>query len=224
MPNTKSRYKQDPGHVKHLRVRRGRYLVQVAVPKALRGSYKSKNVERYIGDAKGKRELEEKAGAAVADIKREFARQAAPLTVGEIRAEAEAELRRAYDKLAATFADAHGTLPDLASAIAFDLSSPVAAEVNPNSLLGGATTSEYAEKLIRRAGAAPTEETVAALSGALLRAQAVASHANARRPACAAAHRRIAATAERRRHLDIGRDETVHQPTPRRQSAWPAAT
>ncbi len=160
--------------MKYLRQRRGRWFVQVAVPKDLRERFGKPNVEKYLGTS-SLPEAKRLRHAAVAEIFAAFdrAREGGPLKPEEVKTEAEAELRRAYHALAADFLDAHGRLPALARMMEEDLSAPVLAAINENPLLG-TTTAAYAGDLIRRTGAEPTEESVAALSEEILRAQSAA--------------------------------------------------
>ena len=55
----------------HLRCRRGRYLVQVRVPRDLSHAYKAQFVERYLRTS-DKGEAKERASAVVAGIAAEF--------------------------------------------------------------------------------------------------------------------------------------------------------
>jgi integrase len=162
LPNLNGRY---------LRQRRSRWLVQVAVPTDLRDHFGKANIETYLRTS-DRREAERRAHSAVAEILDRFerARAGQPL---QIRSAAEAELRRAYDRLTADFLESHSKLPEIAKAMAEDLSDPLLAALNDNPLLGESTV-EYARKMIRRAGAEPTEATVTSLSEAILRAQAAA--------------------------------------------------
>ena len=162
------------GDTKYLRQRRGRWLVQVAVPKDLRERFGQSNVERYLRTS-SLSEAKRLRHAAVAEIFAAFERacEGGPLKPEEIKTEAEVELRRAYDALAADFLDAHGRLPEFAHMVEGDLSLPFLPALNENPFLG-MTTTDYAENLIRRTGAEPTEESVTALSEAILRAQSAA--------------------------------------------------
>jgi integrase len=167
------RYKGS-GHVPYLRQRRGRYFVQVPVPKALRGRFGKANVERYLGTS-SLAEAKQLSHAAVADILASFerARIGGPIRSEELQAQAEVELRRAYDALAADFLDAHGRLPNLAEEIAEDADDLISASFQSNRLLGKPTV-DYAEELLDRLGAEKNEESVAALTQAILKAQAAA--------------------------------------------------
>ncbi|MEE8204390.1 MAG: DUF6538 domain-containing protein, partial [Alphaproteobacteria bacterium] len=109
--------------MKYLRQRRGRWLVQVAVPKDLRERFGKPNVERYLGTS-SLPEAKRLRHAAVAEIFATFerAREGGPLRPEEVKTEAEAELRRAYDALATDFLEAHGKLPELAGMMEEDLS------------------------------------------------------------------------------------------------------
>jgi integrase len=156
----------------YLRQRRGRYLVQMAVPARLRSIFGKANLEKYLGTSDAM-EARRKAPAAVAELQERIARQGAPLDQREIRGLTEAELHRAYDSLAADFVNQHGELPTLANRTALDIEYPIMTEVNENPLLGE-RTAEYASGLIRRQGAEPTEESVRELSMAILKAQAAA--------------------------------------------------
>ena len=158
----------------YLRKRRGRWLVQLAVPKPLRGHFGKANVERYLGTS-SLPEAKRLKHAAVAEILASFdrAREGGPLTAAELQSQAEIELRRAYDTLAADFLDAHGRLPDLAREVGEDAADLIGASFQTNRLLGKPTT-EYAEEVLDRIGAEKSEESVAALSQAILKAHAAA--------------------------------------------------
>jgi len=96
---------------RYLRQRRGRYLVQVAVPSDLRDRFGRANVERYLGTA-ALPEAKRLRHPIVAEILASFgrAREGGPIRPDELKAQAEAELRRAYDALAADFLDSRGRL------------------------------------------------------------------------------------------------------------------
>ena len=90
----------------------------MAVPKDLCERFAKHNVARYLGtsslpDAKRLRH------AAVAEIFATFerTREGGPLRPEEVKteAEAEAELRRAYDARAVDFLEVHGKLPEFVS-------------------------------------------------------------------------------------------------------------
>lgn len=160
--------------MKYLRQRRGRWLVQMAVPNDLRDRYGKANIEKYLGtsslpDAKRVRH------AAVAEILASFerAREGGPIRYGELKSQAETELRRAYGSLAADFLNTHGKLPDLAREVAEDSEDLVSASFQTNRLLGLPTT-EYAEEVLDKIGAEKTENSIAELSRAILKAQAAA--------------------------------------------------
>jgi integrase len=144
------------------------------VPQDVRHRFGKANIESYLGTA-SLPEAKRLRHAAVAEILASFerAREGGPIRFGELKATAEAELRRAYDALAADFLDAHGRLPDLAREVAEDASDLVGASYETNRLLGKPTT-EYAEEVLDRIGAEKTEESVAGLSQAILKAQAAA--------------------------------------------------
>jgi hypothetical protein len=91
-----------------------------------------------------------------------------------LKAQAEAELRRAYDALAADFLDAHGRLPQLAEEVAEDAADFISASWQGNRLLGK-PTADYAEEALKRLGADRSEESVAALTEAILKAQGAAT-------------------------------------------------
>ena len=158
----------------YLRKRRGRYLVQVAVPLDLREQFGKANVETYLRTS-SEAEAKRLRHAAVAEILASFdrAREGGPLTAAELQAQAEIELRRAYDALAADFLDAHGRLPDLAREVAEDAADLISASWQGNRLVGKPTT-EYAQEVLDRIGAEKSEESVAALSQVVLRAHAAA--------------------------------------------------
>ena len=160
--------------MRYLRKRRGRWLVQVAVPKDLRDRFGKANVERYLGTS-SEADAKRLRHAAVADIFASFERASdgGPIRPDELKSQAEAELRRAYDTLAADFLDTHDRLPDLAREVAEDASDLIGASFETNRLLGKPTT-EYAEEVLDRIGAEKSEESVAALTQAILKAQAAA--------------------------------------------------
>ncbi len=160
--------------MRYLRKRRGRWLVQVAVPKDLRDRFGKANVECYLGTS-SEAEAKRLKHAAVADILASFERASdgGPIRPDELKSQAEAELRRAYDALAADFLNAHGRLPGLAREVAEDASDLIGASFDTNRLLGKPTT-EYAEEVLDRIGAEKSEESVAALTQAVLKAQAAA--------------------------------------------------
>ena len=106
---------------RYLRKRRGRWLVQLAVPSDLRYRYGKANVELYLGtssEAEAKRLRHAVVAEKLAAFER--AREGGPLRPNELKSQAEIELRRAYDALAADFLDAHGRLPDLAREVGED--------------------------------------------------------------------------------------------------------
>ncbi len=144
------------GDMKYLRQRRGRWLVQVAVPKDLHGLFGKANIEKYLGTS-SLPEAKRLRHAAVAEILTTFerAREGGPLKPEEVKVQAEVELRRVYDALAADFLDAHGRLPEFAHMVEGDLSLPFLPALNENPFLG-MTTTDYAENLILRTGAEPT--------------------------------------------------------------------
>ena len=152
MPRTSwpSEYKGS-GHIPYLRSRRKRYYVQVPVPKPLQGRF-GRTVESYLrtGDPAT---AKVKAPAAVAEILASFerAREGGPIRSNELKSQAEAELRRAYDALAAEFLETHGRLPDLAREVAEDASDPIGAAYQTNRLLGK-TTTDHAEEILDRIG------------------------------------------------------------------------
>ena len=160
--------------MRYLRKRRGRWLVQVAVPKDLRDRFGKANIERYLGTS-SEAEAKRLKHAAVADILASFERASdgGPIRPDELKSQAEAELRRAYDTLAADFLDTHDRLPDLAREVAEDAADLIGASFETNRFLGKPTT-EYAEEVIDRIGAEKSEASVAALSQAILKAQAAA--------------------------------------------------
>lgn len=174
MPRTSwpSTYKSN-GHIPYLRNRRGRWLVQVPVPKSLQSRF-GKTRETYLRT--GDRTVAKiKAPAAVAEILASFerARNGGTLTSEEMKSLAEAEMRRTYDALASDFLDSHGNLTKLASEVAEDASDLLTASWQPNRLLGKATT-DYAEEILDRIGAEKTEQSIAAMTEAILKAQAAA--------------------------------------------------
>jgi hypothetical protein len=163
------------GDTKYLRERRGRWLVQVAIPHDLRDRYGKANVERYLGTAslpEAKRLRHAKVAEILASFER--AREGGPIRPDELKAQAEAELRRAYDALAADFLDAHGRLPQLAEEVAEDAADFISASWQGNRLLGK-PTADYAEEVLKRLGADRSEESVAALTEAILKAQGAAT-------------------------------------------------
>jgi integrase len=162
------------GDTKYLRERRGRWLVQVAVPNDLRAKIGRANIERYLGTAslpEAKRLRHAKVAEILASFER--AREGGPIRPDELKAQAEAELRRAYDALAADFLDSHGRLPQLAEEVAEDAASFISAAFQGNRLLGK-PTAEHAEAVLKRLGADQSEESVAALTEAILKAQGAA--------------------------------------------------
>ena len=175
MPRTSwpSTYKRN-GHKPYLRQRRGRWFVQVPVPKDLRGRFGKANIEQYLGTS-SEAEAKRLSYGVVAEILASFerARQGGSIRPDELRATDESELLRAYDALAADFLDAHGRLPDLAREVSEDASDPLGASWQTNRLLG-MPTSDYASEVLDRIGAEKSEESVAELSQSILKAQAAA--------------------------------------------------
>lgn len=115
-------------NTRYLRKRRGRWLVQVAVPSELRDRYGKANVEQYLGTS-SEAEAKRLRHAVVAEILASFerAREGGPIRSDELKAQAEIELRRAYDAMAADFLDSHGRLPDLAREVAEDAADLISA-------------------------------------------------------------------------------------------------
>ena len=161
-------------NTRYLRKRRGRWLVQVAVPSELRDRYGKANVEQYLGTS-SEAEAKRLRHAVVAEILASFerAREGGPIRSDELKAQAEIELRRAYDAMAADFLDSHGRLSNLAREVGEDAADLTGASFETNRLLGKPTT-EYAEEVMDRIGVEKTEESVAALSQAILKAHAAA--------------------------------------------------
>jgi len=131
-------------------------------------------VEQYLGTS-SEAEAKRLRHAVVAEILASFerAREGGPIRSDELKAQAEIELRRAYDAMAADFLDSHGRLPDLVREVGEDAADLIGASWQENRLLGKPTT-EYAEEIIDRIGAEKTDESVAALSQAILKAHAAA--------------------------------------------------
>lgn len=144
------------------------------MPRELRDSFGKANVERYLGTS-SLAEAKRLSHAAVAEVLAAFerAREGSPISPEELKATAESELRRAYDSLAAEFLDSYGRLPDMAREVAEDAGDLIGASWQTNRLLGKPTT-EYAEEVLGRIGAAKSDESVAALSQEILKAQAAA--------------------------------------------------
>ncbi len=161
-------------NTRYLRKRRGRWLVQVAVPSELRDRYGKANVEQYLGTS-SEAEAKRLRHAVVAEILASFerAREGGPIRSDELKAQAEIELRRAYDAMAADFLDSHGRLPDLAREVAEDAADLISASIQGNRLLGKPTT-VYAEEVLDRIGVKKSEESIAALSQTILKAHAAA--------------------------------------------------
>lgn len=168
-----------------------RWYVRVPTPESLRSRFGA-HVERSLGTS-DKDRASDLAREKVVEIKRLFARaqKGGGLTPDEVKEARESELRRAYDLLAGNFTDNLDRLPRIAGELAEDAAEPVMAAINQNPLLG-TTTAEYAEEIIKRIGAQPSERTVAELSSAILKAQ-VAAVAMIQRgiapPAIATTHR-----------------------------------
>lgn len=137
--------------MRYLRKRRGRWLVQVAVPKDLRDRFGKANVERYLGTS-SEAEAKRLKHAAMADILASFERacEGSPIRSDELNAQAEIELRRAYDALAADFLDSHGRLPDLGREVGEDAADLIGASFETNRLLG--PSSRQAHDRTRRRG------------------------------------------------------------------------
>ncbi len=155
-------------NTRYLRKRRGRWLVQVAVPSELRDRYGKANVEQYLGtssEAEAKRLRHAVVAAILAAFER--AREGGPIRSDELKTQAEIELRRAYDAMAADFLDSHGRLPDLAREVAEDAADLISASIQGNRLLGKPTT-VYAEEVLDRIGVKKSEESIAALSQTIL--------------------------------------------------------
>jgi hypothetical protein len=127
------------------------------VPKDLQYRF-GRSVETYLrtGD---RAVAKAKALAAVAEILASFerAREGGPIRSDELKATAEAELRRAYDALAADFLNARGKLPDLTREIIEDVNDPIGAAYQTNRLLGMPTT-DYASEVLDRIGAEKNEQ------------------------------------------------------------------
>ena len=158
----------------YIRKRRGRVLVQVAVPKGLREHFGKANVETYLRTS-SEAEAERLRHAAAAEILESFdrAKRGGPIRPDELRVQAEAELRRAYESLAAESLDSHGRLPDLAREVGEDAVDLISASFETNRLLGKPTT-KYTEDVLDRIGVEKTKESVAALSQAILKAHSAA--------------------------------------------------
>ncbi len=82
---------------KYLRQRRGRWLVQLAVPKKLQNHFGKAVLEKYLGTA-DLQVAQKRKHAVIADFHAAIgrARQAKPITQAEMAAAAREELRRAY--------------------------------------------------------------------------------------------------------------------------------
>ena len=160
--------------MRYLRQRRGRWLVQVAIPKDLRDHFGKTNIEKYLNTA-SLPEAKRRRHAAVADILASFdrARDGEFVRPEEIQAIAEAELRKAYDALAGDFVDQYGGLSRLAEDIAEDAANMISADISGNTLLD-MTTTEYAEQQLERLGIKKTKKSVESLTRAILKAQATA--------------------------------------------------
>lgn len=156
----------------YLRQRRGRYLVQVAVPTSLRAVFGKANLEKYLGTS-DVMEARRKAPAAVAELQERIARQGAQLNPQEIKSLAEAQLHKVYDALAADFLENYGELPKLAEHTALDIEYPMMLKINRNPFVG-TQLATYAKELIQRQGAEPTDEAVDELALRLMKAQAAA--------------------------------------------------
>jgi len=88
-----------PDDTRYLRQRKGRYLVQVAVPDELREHFGRANVEKYLRTS-SLTEAKRRRHAAVAEIFESFdrAREHSPLRPEEIGEARAAELRRVYEQ------------------------------------------------------------------------------------------------------------------------------
>ncbi len=103
---------------KYLRQRRGRWLVQVAVPRDLRATIGKAVIERYLRTS-SLAEAKRRRHAVVAEILEMFdrARDRQSISYDEMDAVAEVELRKAYDHMAGDFLQVRPKLPEWARAM-----------------------------------------------------------------------------------------------------------
>jgi integrase len=165
----------------YLAQRRGRWLVQIAVPDDLRGLVKSENgkplrkIEHYLGTG-DERVAEDKKHAIVAEIKARFARLRAglPIPDSEIEDIAASEEWRIYNLLDQNHRDYQDSLAELARSSS--LHSRVfhdGGAANPL-LPGKVTPNIYAANILRQRGHAADEKSIDRVADAILRAQASA--------------------------------------------------
>jgi integrase len=156
----------------------GRWLVQMAVPKDLRGlviggdGKSLRRVERYLGTG-DKSVAEEKKHAVVAEIKAMFARLRAglPIPDAEIEAIAAAEEVRVYNMLDERHRDYQDHLAKLANATAYDRLFSAADDGLTNPFLDKITTEAYAANLLRQRGHAADVKSIDRVADAILKAQ-----------------------------------------------------
>jgi len=132
-------------------------------------------IERYLGTDDHKK-AKAKARDIIAEIERAVDRArtgGAPLDV-ELEAIATRAMHDAFDILSARLIHYDGKLAKFAEEITEWLSHPLSAEWEPNPLLGGARTGDYAESKVRAIQPGAAQEIVAAVARDILRGQRIA--------------------------------------------------
>jgi integrase len=164
----------------YLAQRRGRWLVQIAVPDDLRGLVLSENgkplrkIERYLGTG-DERIAEDKKHAIVAEIKAMFARVRAglPIPDAEVEAISAAEEVRVYNMLDERHRDYQDGFAKLAEAAGATLYHRVFGDydvVNPL-LPGDVTTRAHSSNLLRQRGHIVDDRSIERVSDAISKAQ-----------------------------------------------------
>jgi integrase len=161
----------------YLAQRRGRWLVQIAVPDDLRGLVTGENgkplrkVERYLATG-DERVADDKKHAIVAEIKAMFARLRAglPIPDAEVEAIAAAEEWRIYNLLDENHRNYQDDLAKLAGTALYHrvFGSDI---VNPLLPTNNTTTDDYAASILRQRGHAADAKSIDRVSEAILKAQ-----------------------------------------------------
>jgi len=179
---------------RYLKQRRGRWLVQVAVPKDLRRQFGKAVLEKYLGTS-SLPEARQLRWPVVAELKARIERAAEqrPITSEEINAAAHAELRRAYGEAEQRYFTGSDDLERLRD-IYVDMG---ADDDEPLYLFAGTPIEQRAKDIIAKVGAEETPETIETLSKAILDAnvEALTLYRQGREPPS------LAGQAPRRRHL-----------------------
>lgn len=170
------------GDTKYLKQKRGRWIVQVSVPKDLRDHFGKTVLERYLGTA-DRREAQELRWPVVAELKAAIkrARQAEPMTVAEIAEVARLELRNSFVDYERQYRAGEWARNDV-TPVSQLVDKVVDGEREDTIFMFGGTELEAeAKRIIADAGAMETPESVETLCRALFQArvdaeQLVTSH------------------------------------------------